>query len=79
MLSDIDLEVLAQRLPAKAPYAVVGSLGDLEEDENLFEDSEHIYYCQDLEEAEFNKQIIESFGYEAYIIRPKAPYSAAES
>lgn len=74
MLNEVELQKVAEMIPAKTPYAVIASWEDVEETADEWDDMEHVHYCTDWTQACDTKRRIEADGLAAYIVEPEAPF-----
>lgn len=76
MLNEVELQKVAEMIPAKTPYAVIASWADVEETADEWDDIEHVHYCYDWAQACDTRRMVEreADGLIAYIIEPEAPF-----
>lgn len=80
MLNEVELQKVAEMIPAKTPYAVIASWVDVEETADEWDDMEHVHYCNDWAQACDVRRMVEreADGLIAYIIEPEAPFEDIE-
>ena len=78
MLNEVELQKVAEMIPAKTPYAVIASWEDVEETADEWDDMEHVHYCYDWAQACDTKRMVEADGLAAYIVEPEAPFEDIE-